>query len=134
MSVLDRFKKEEQPEKEEQKQETPPAVSEKTKQPDKPAVVSRKEQSQPVLEAPHVSEKGTFLAENNQYLFRVTPRANKPEIKKAIESLYKVKVDSVNIIKHPPRPKSLRGRPGYRTGYKKAVVTLKAGDKIEIAA
>jgi large subunit ribosomal protein L23 len=88
-----------------------------------------------VLDSSYISEKGTFLGErHNQYIFRVSSRTNKPEVKKAVERLYKVKVKQVNIINQSATPKSWRGKKGYRSGYKKAIVSLKAGDKIEIAA
>jgi len=99
----------------------------------KSSSIRKNELASLVLENPHISEKGTFLNEQNQYVFRVASRTNRSEVRKAIEALYKVKVESVNIINQPVYPKSWRGKPGYRSGYKKAIITLKAGDKIEIA-
>ena len=83
--------------------------------------------------APHITEKATLLAEKeNQYVFKVAPDANKIEVKKAIEDLYGVKVEKVRIIK-VPRKRRRRGRiEGWRKGYKKAIVKIKEGQKIEI--
>jgi len=83
--------------------------------------------------APHITEKATLLAEKeNQYVFKVAPDANKIEIKKAIEELYGVKVEKVRIVK-VPKKKRRRGRiEGWRKGYKKAIVEIKEGQKIEI--
>lgn len=147
MSVLDYFKKEEKPEskpgnvpekKVEAKAETEKTVQ-KPKTVVKPVVktspessLAKNERAALILTAPHISEKSSLLSTQNQYVFRVIPRANKPEIKKAIEALYRVKVTSVNIINRPPRPKKWQRQPGYQSGYKKAIITLKAGDQIEI--
>lgn len=85
-----------------------------------------------VVERPHVTEKATRLAEVNQYSFRVSPRANKIEVKKAIEDIYGVDVTSVRMIHIPPK-KRRRGRiEGWRKGYKKAIVRIKEGQKIEV--
>jgi len=83
--------------------------------------------------APHITEKATLLAEkDNQYVFKVAEDANKIEIKKAIEGLYGVKVEKVRIIK-VPKKRRRRGRiEGWRKGYKKAIVKIKEGQKIEI--
>ena len=68
----------------------------------------------------------------NKYVFKVSPRANKNEVKKAIEEVYGVKVEKINNI-NIPRKKRVRGRTeGWKPGYKKAVVTLKEGDKIDL--
>lgn len=85
-----------------------------------------------VLKHPHVTEKAADLAEQSQYVFRVLPRANKPAVKKAVQDLYGVEVISVHIISIPPK-KRRRGRiEGWRKGYKKAIVRLREGQKIEI--
>lgn len=77
------------------------------------------------------TEKGTDLEENNQYLFQVARSANKIEIKKAIEEIYKVKVDSVNTCIVRGKLKRVRREQGSTTPWKKAIVTLKEGSKIE---
>ena len=85
-----------------------------------------------ILKTPHVTEKATDLAKKNQYVFKVYSRANKTEIKKAIEDLYGVKVLSVNIIKVPRKQRKLGKISGWRKGYKKAIVKIKEGQKIEV--
>lgn len=85
-----------------------------------------------ILKEPHVSEKATVLTDQNQYVFKIFPRANKVEIKKAIENLYGVRVKSVTIINVHRKRKMLRGVEGFKSGYKKAIVTLEKGQKIEI--
>lgn len=84
--------------------------------------------------SPHITEKGTILAEQNKYLFRVANDANKIEIKKAVESLYKVKVDNVHVLYAPSKFRQVGRFKGNKSGFKKAVVTLKEGNKIDLAA
>lgn len=85
-----------------------------------------------IVRNPHISEKTTSLAKNNQYIFKVFSRANKTEIKKAVEGLYGVDVLSVNLIKIPAKKRTLGRISGFRKGYKKAIVKIKEGQKIEI--
>lgn len=85
-----------------------------------------------VINRPHISEKATYLAEDNQYVFIVSPRYNKNEIKKAVEGLYKVEVSSVNIIKVPAKKRRIGKTKGFRKGFVKAIVKTKGGQKIEI--
>ena len=85
-----------------------------------------------ILKSPHISEKATDLAEKGKYVFKVFPEANKTEIKKAIKSLYGVDVLSVNIIKIPPKKRRLGKISGFKKGYKKAIIKIKKGQKIEI--
>jgi large subunit ribosomal protein L23 len=81
---------------------------------------------------PIVSEKATIMLEQNKYVFDVVLKATKPEIKAAIESLFEVKVMKVNTNR-PPRKKRRVGRfVGYKPQYKRAIVTLNEGDKIEL--
>ncbi len=84
------------------------------------------------LKFPHITEKATALAERNQHVFKVYPKANKIEIKKAIENIYGVDVISVKIINIPRRKRRLGKILGWRKGYKKAIVRVKEGQKIEI--
>ena len=79
------------------------------------------------------TEKGSKLMEQNQYLFKVSPKANKIQIKKAVEDLYKVHVVSVNTMVVSGKLKRVRLHPGYTRSWKKAIVTLKEGDTIEMA-
>ncbi|MGC1396040.1 MAG: 50S ribosomal protein L23 [Coleofasciculaceae cyanobacterium] len=81
---------------------------------------------------PIVTEKATMLLEQNKYVFEVIIKATKPEIKAAIESLFEVKVESVNTIR-PPRKKRRVGKfLGYKPNYKRAIVTLAEGDSITL--
>jgi large subunit ribosomal protein L23 len=81
---------------------------------------------------PHISEKATYLAEKDQYTFRVSPNFNKNEIKKAVEGVYGVNVLSVNMIKIPRKKRRLGRTEGFKKAYVKAVVKIKQGQKIEI--
>ncbi len=85
-----------------------------------------------LMRRPHVTEKSTVLQQlRNQLAFEVAPQANKTEIKKAIEALFKVKVLKVNIVNLPSKRRRTFGRPGESKPWKKALVTLRAGDTIE---
>jgi len=85
-----------------------------------------------ILKKPHISEKATILTEKNKYIFKVYSTANKIEIKKATENLYGVRVKDVNIINVHRKQRILQGIKGFKTGYKKAIITLEKGEKIEI--
>jgi large subunit ribosomal protein L23 len=85
-----------------------------------------------VILAPVITEKATKLSESNQVVFRVAKAATKPDIAKAVESLFKVKVKAVNTIRQKGKPKAFRGRPFERSDYKKAIVTLAEGYQIDI--
>ena len=85
-----------------------------------------------VLLRPVVSEKSYSLLESKKYAFRVHPDAHKTQIRQAVEELFDVKVVAVNVVKVQPKPKRRGMIKGTRPGWKKAIVELKAGDKIEI--
>jgi large subunit ribosomal protein L23 len=85
-----------------------------------------------VILAPVITEKATKLSESNQVVFRVANAATKPDIAKAVESLFKVKVKAVNTIRQKGKPKTFRGRPFERSDFKKAIVTLAEGYQIDI--
>ncbi len=86
-----------------------------------------------IIKGQVVSEKGTRLTEKeNKFLFEVDPKANKVEIRRSIEEIFKVKVLAVNTSNVQGKWKKVRTVPGRTSAWKKAVVTLKAGDKIEI--
>ncbi|WFE69279.1 50S ribosomal protein L23 [Thiomicrospira sp. R3] len=88
-----------------------------------------------VLLAPHVSEKSSLLAESqSQYVFRVTPDATKLEVKLAVESLFNVKVQSVNVLNQKGKRKIFKGRSGVRSGTRKAVVRLAAGQELDFVS
>lgn len=82
---------------------------------------------------PYVSEKATRLEGMNQYMFKVTRTANKPEVKKAIQNRYKVTVVSVNMINMPSKKRTVGRYTGTKAGYRKAIVTLAEGDSINSA-
>ena len=87
-----------------------------------------------ILKHPLITEKTSDLSMLNKYIFVVGQTANKSEVKKAVESLYGVSVLGVNIVK-VPRKKRHRGRvTGWKAGFKKAIVSVKEGDKIEIVS
>jgi large subunit ribosomal protein L23 len=85
-----------------------------------------------ILIAPQITEKTTMLAQKNQYVFKVHSRANKTEIKKAIEKVYNVQVLDVKIINIPGKKRRLGKISGWKKGYKKAIVKTKEGQKIEV--
>lgn len=84
------------------------------------------------LKNPHITEKATDLMERNQYVFKVFPRANKIEVKKAIKDNYGVDVVSIKIINIPQKKMKLGKIQGIKAGYKKAIVRIKEGQKIEV--
>lgn len=88
-----------------------------------------------VLLAPQVSEKSTFVADKNeQVVFRVVPNATKPEIKAAVELLFKVQVESVQVLVVKGKAKKFGRFNGRRKDWKKAYVSLKPGQEINFAA
>lgn len=82
--------------------------------------------------SPVITEKSTLLSEKGQVVFRVPLTATKPEIKAAVEALFKVKVQAVNTIRVQGKTKRFRGIPGKRPDFKKAVITLEDGQSIDI--
>ena len=85
-----------------------------------------------VIRSPIITEKATLISEHNQVSFRVPLDATKPEIKAAVEGLFKVKVTAVNTLRQKGKVKRFRGRPGKRPDTKKAVVTLAEGNSIDV--
>ena len=85
-----------------------------------------------IMKRPHITEKATKLSEKNEYVFEVYPYANKTEIKKSIESLYGVDVLDVRTVVVPRKRRRLGRTQGFKKGYKKAIVKIKEGQKIEI--
>ena len=81
---------------------------------------------------PIITEKATILSEQNKTVFKVHEKANKKIIKKNIEKLFKVSVVKVNIINQKTKIKLKQGRKSFKTGYKKAIVTLKKGQSIDL--
>jgi len=85
-----------------------------------------------VILSPVITEKSTLLSEHNQVVFKVATDATKPEIKAAVETLFKVEVAAVNTMVVKGKRKMFRGRPGRRPDQKKAVVTLREGHSIDV--
>jgi large subunit ribosomal protein L23 len=83
---------------------------------------------------PVITEKATQGSEHNQVTFRVPLEASKPEIKLAVESLFKVKVKSVNTLRQQGKVKMFRGRVGRRSDSKKAIITLVEGNTIDVTS
>ena len=93
--------------------------------------LSRQEMYDLVL-SPVITEKATAISEHNQVTFRVPLDADKREVKAAVEGLFKVKVTAVNTIRVKGKTKRFRGFVGRRPDYKKAIVTLEEGSKIDV--
>ncbi len=85
-----------------------------------------------VILAPHITEKSTLLSEHNAVVFKVAGDATKPEIKAAVEAIWKVKVTGVNPIVQKGKTKRWKGRPYKRSDTKKAIVTLAEGQSIDV--
>ena len=85
-----------------------------------------------ILIKPVVSEKSYHQITENRYTFKVHKDAHKTQIRQAVEELFEVKVVSVNVVKMPAKPKRRGMIKGTQPGWKKAIVELRAGDKIEI--
>lgn len=143
MTALNIFKKK----KEEKKKETgvPEKVEVPKEEKEAPEAVVVKKEKKPVrakkvrtseiwriLKKPHVTEKATELAKKGQYIFKVFNSVNKKEVREAIEGLYGVNVESVKIINVGPRKRRLGKIEGLKKGYKKAIVRLEEGQKIEV--
>ena len=91
-----------------------------------------KERLMTVLIQPHVSEKAATLAEKaNQYVFRVRDDASKAEVKEAVELMFEVKVEGVNLLNRPGKTRRFKNMAGKRTGFKKAYVSLQTGQSID---
>ena len=82
--------------------------------------------------SPNVTEKSTSLSEYNKVVFKVHKGANKNIIKRAIEKMFKVTVIKINTINSSGKTKLVRGRKSFKPGYKKAIVTLKKGQSIDL--
>lgn len=85
-----------------------------------------------VIESPHITEKSTLASEFNQVVFKVAMWATKPQIKQAVEVLFKVNVKAVNTVVQKGKVKRFRGEIGKRNNTKKAIVTLAEGQSIDV--
>ena len=82
--------------------------------------------------SPFVTEKSTNLSDQNKIIFKVPNKTNKINLKKNIEKIFKVNVTKINIINKQPRKKIVRGKKVKVMGYKKAIITLKKGQSIDL--
>jgi len=82
--------------------------------------------------SPFVTEKSTSLSDQNKIVFKVPNKANKINLKKNIEKIFKVNVTKINIINKQPRKKIVKGKKVKVKGYKKAIITLKKGQNIDL--
>ena len=87
-----------------------------------------------VITAPHITEKSTLASENNAVVFKVSGDATKPQIKEAVEAIFGVSVTGVNTLVMKGKTKRWKGKPYKRTDQKKAIVTLKDGDSIDVTS
>ena len=87
-----------------------------------------------LIRAPMVTEKSTMGSEHNQVTFRVPMKATKPEIRAAVEMLFKVKVKAVNTLRQKGKIKVFGGKKGRRPDYKKAIVSLVEGETIDVTS
>lgn len=85
-----------------------------------------------VILSPVITEKATIASEHNQVIFKVAPRATKPQIKEAVEKLFDVKVKSVNTLIRKGKIKAFRGSAGRQSDTKRAIVTLEEGHRIDV--
>ena len=84
------------------------------------------------IRSPIITEKATILSEQNKSVFKVHSTANKKTIKKNIEKLFKVNVIKINIINQKRKIKKRQGKKAFKGGYKKAIITLKKGQSIDL--
>lgn len=85
-----------------------------------------------ILVEPWITEEASRIAELNKYIFKVAKDADKGQIKKAVEEVYKVTVLSVNTVNIPAKKRMRGAKVGWKSGHKKAIITVKEGDKIEL--
>ncbi len=91
-------------------------------------------QAYDLIRAPMVTEKSTMGSEHNQITFRVPLTATKPEIRAAVETVFKVKVKAVNTLRQKGKTKRFRGKKGRRPDFKKAIVSLAEGESIDVTS
>ncbi len=138
MALLDFFKNKRSSDRALTRREEAFDKNKKTVEKDVPASVKLAEKNElsgrafEILNAPHFTEKSGLLNESGAYVFKVFENVNKPQIKHAIEDLYGVKVRKVNIIASRDKKLWSRGKAGKKSGFKKAVVSLEKGHKIEL--
>lgn len=104
-----------------------------TKAAKKKAAVAPNERMYEIIRFPVITEKATMGSEHGQVTFRVPLDATKPEVKLAVETLFKVKVKAVNTLRTQGKKKAFQGRLGQRSDTKKAIVTLAEGNTIDVS-
>ena len=138
MAALNLFKKKASAEKEIplQQKGVPDSAEEKKEAPEKVVVSAKKSKkddvSVPTLIGPHITEKASTLMEDNKYTFKVYNQATKGQIKQAVEGVYGVDVESVNVLRIPSKKIRVGRREGIKKGYKKAIVKVKKGQEIDL--
>jgi large subunit ribosomal protein L23 len=142
MAILDIFKGKQEKERFEKKRSTKTDSESKVEQKEasKKAPLSDKktdkkteEKKSEILISPRVTEKSTMVGEQNVYTFEIHRKANKIEVKREIKKLFKVDPVKVNVVNIPDKKVFMRGKYGSKKGYRKAMVYLKKGDKINEA-
>lgn len=126
MSILDKFKKEEN---KDSKKQTTKKKSEKKVEKSKAKIESL---AHKILLYPQISEKATYLGEENKYVFIVSKGANKKEIKQAVRDVYGIKPLSINTVKVGGKERRYGKVQGKTVGYKKAIVALPKGETIQL--
>ena len=149
MALLDIFKKKDEKKRFERKQKEKakprPVVQDSEKKDSlKPAEKKAAKEQKPkdskklsefsakVLANAHVTEKSTILGERGAYVFKIRNKANKPMVRQAIKETFGVNPLKIGITKAPSKKRFVRGKRGKKAGFKKAVVYLKKGEKIEV--
>lgn len=94
--------------------------------------MSMNERMYDIIVSPVITEKATMASEANQVIFKVAPKATKPEVKEAVEKLFDVKVKAVNTLIRKGKTKRFRGVAGKQSDFKKAIVTLEEGYSIDV--
>jgi large subunit ribosomal protein L23 len=115
------------------KPEPPKKAAEETKKTKTEALAKASNFVPGVLLKPHIAEKSTLLNEKGIYVFEIGKKTNKVMVGRAIKEKYGVLPQKVNIVNIPSKKISFRGKKGTKRGFKKAIVCLKKGDKIELA-
>lgn len=137
MALLDVFKKNKAEDRFKQKQkdkdkEKPEALSKASNFVAPMAGQAAPKEKSKIIVGPHIAEKSTFLNEKGVYVFKIKHGCNKVMIRQAIKKLYGVTPTKINIVNLPGKKVSVGGRRGIKPGFKKAMVYLKKGDKLEI--
>jgi large subunit ribosomal protein L23 len=83
---------------------------------------------------PILTEKSQKFQVHGKYVFKVHPKSTKVQVKKAVESIFKIEVLSVNVLRRPSKSKSFKGKDGLRSGFKKCIITILGKKNIELGA